>query len=122
MQQLTKGSAALNFLWVVDFPLLTFSQEEQRWHAVHHPFTRPKTEDIPMLARHFTQRFARRMGRRIETIPDATLEALGRYPWPGNIREMQNVIERAVILSRGQELEIPLSQFKQRPKAAAADF
>lgn len=49
MQQLTKGSDALNFLWVVDFPLLTFSQEEQRWHAVHHPFTRPKAEDVPLL-------------------------------------------------------------------------
>jgi formate hydrogenlyase transcriptional activator len=86
------------------------------------PPLRERTEDIPMLARHFTQRFARRMGRRIETIPDATMEALVHYPWPGNIREMQNVIERAVILSRGPELEIPLSQFKQRPKAASADF
>src|SRR5262249_56437317 len=47
---------------------------------------------------------------------------LVRYLWPGNIREMQNVIERAVILSRGPELEIPLSQFKQWPKAALADF
>src|SRR5262249_60339194 len=54
--------------------------------------------------------------------PDATMEAPVRYPWPGNIREMQNVIERAVILSRGLELEIPLSQFKQRPKAVSADF
>jgi formate hydrogenlyase transcriptional activator len=86
------------------------------------PPLRERTEDIPMLARHFTQRFARRMGRRIETIPDATIEALVRYLWPGNIREMQNVIERAVILSRGPALEIPLSQFKQRPKAALGDF
>src|SRR5262245_23341006 len=86
------------------------------------PPLRERTEDIAMLARHFTQRFARRMGRRVETIGEATMEALVRYPWPGNIREMQNVIERAVILSRGPELEIPLSQFKQPPKAALADF
>jgi aspartyl-tRNA synthetase len=49
MQKLTEGSTALNFLWVVDFPLLAFSPEDQAWVAVHHPFTRPKTEDIPLL-------------------------------------------------------------------------
>ncbi len=86
------------------------------------PPLRERTEDIPMLARHFTQRFARRMGRRIENIPVAVMDALVRYPWPGNIREMQNVIERAVILSRGLELQIPLSEFKQQTKAASADF
>jgi formate hydrogenlyase transcriptional activator len=86
------------------------------------PPLRERTEDIPMLARHFTQRFSRRMSRRIETIPEETMEALVRYSWPGNIREMQNVIERAVILSRGPELEIPLSQFKPGAKAASADF
>ena len=68
---------------------------------------RERPEDIPRLVRHFTQRFARRMGRRIETIPAAVLEALVRYPWPGNVREMQNVIERAVILSAGPALQIP---------------
>jgi formate hydrogenlyase transcriptional activator len=71
------------------------------------PPLRDRRDDIPMLARHFTQRFARRMGRRIETIPAAVLDALVRYPWPGNIREMQNVIERAVILSPGPALQIP---------------
>src|SRR5262249_843991 len=86
------------------------------------PPLRERSEDIPMLARHFTQRFARRMGRRIENIPVAVMDALVRYPWPGNIREMQNVIERAVILSRGLELPIPLSEFKQQTKAASADF
>src|SRR5262249_13543557 len=64
------------------------------------PSLRERHVDIPMLARHFTQRFDRRMGRRIETIPAAVMDALVRYTWPGNIREMQNVIERAVILSR----------------------
>jgi len=49
MQQLTKDSTALNFLWVVDFPLLAFSPEDQGWVAVHHPFTRPKSEDVPLL-------------------------------------------------------------------------
>jgi formate hydrogenlyase transcriptional activator len=67
-----------------------------------------RREDIPMLARHFTQQFARRMGRQIETIPTAIMDALVRYAWPGNIRELQNVIERAVILSSGPALQIPL--------------
>jgi formate hydrogenlyase transcriptional activator len=71
------------------------------------PPLRERSEDIPMLARHFTQRFARRMGRRIETIPTAVMDALVQYPWPGNIREMQNIIERAVILSPGPALRIP---------------
>ena len=57
------------------------------------PPLRERSDDIPPLVRHFTQRFARRMGRRIETIPSAVMEALVRYPWPGNIRELQNVIE-----------------------------
>ena len=70
------------------------------------PPLRERRDDIPMLARHFTQRFARRMGRRIETIPTAVMDALVRYPWPGNIREMQNVIERAVILSPGPALHL----------------
>jgi formate hydrogenlyase transcriptional activator len=71
------------------------------------PPLRERREDVPLLVRHFTQRFARRMGRRIETIPAEVMEALVRYPWPGNIREMQNVIERAVILSPGPALQVP---------------
>jgi formate hydrogenlyase transcriptional activator len=71
------------------------------------PPLRERPEDIPRLVRHFTQRFARRMGRRIETIPSAVMDALVRYPWPGNVREMQNVIERAVILSPGPSLQVP---------------
>src|SRR6266850_1403178 len=72
------------------------------------PPLRERPEDIPRLVRHFTQRFARRMGRRIETIPAAVVEALVRYPWPGNIRELQNIIERAVILSPGPALHLNL--------------
>jgi formate hydrogenlyase transcriptional activator len=71
------------------------------------PLLRERPDDIPRLVRHFTQRFARRMGRRIETIPSAVMDALVRYPWPGNVRELQNIIERAVILSPGPSLQIP---------------
>ena len=71
------------------------------------PPLRERRDDIPRLVRHFTQQFARRMGRRIETIPSAVMDALVRYPWPGNVRELQNVIERAVILSPGPSLQVP---------------
>jgi formate hydrogenlyase transcriptional activator len=84
------------------------------------PPLRERREDIPTLARHFTQRFALRMGRRIETIPAAVMDALVRYPWPGNIRELQNVIERAVILSPGPALHIPAGDLK--PGAARDDL
>ena len=73
------------------------------------PPLRERRDDIPTLVRHFAQRFARRMGRRIETIPSAVMEALIGYPWPGNIRELQNVIERAVILSLSSSLQVPLA-------------
>jgi formate hydrogenlyase transcriptional activator len=71
------------------------------------PPLRERPDDIPRLVRHFTQQFARRMGRRIETIPSAVMDALERYSWPGNVRELQNVIERAVILSAGPSLQVP---------------
>src|ERR1700722_7019365 len=71
------------------------------------PPLRERVDDIPRLVRHFTQQFARRMGRRIETIPSSVMDALVQYPWPGNVRELQNVIERAVILSSGSSLHIP---------------
>ena len=80
------------------------------------PPLRERPDDIPRLVRHFTQRFARQMGRRIETIPSAILEALVHHPWPGNIRELQNVIERAVILSPGPTLQVPLGDFSERMK------
>jgi formate hydrogenlyase transcriptional activator len=83
------------------------------------PPLRERQEDIPRLVRHFTQRFARRMGRAMETIPAALMDALVRYPWPGNIREMQNVIERAVILSPGSALHIPPDDLK--PGAGSAN-
>jgi formate hydrogenlyase transcriptional activator len=88
------------------------------------PPLRERAEDIPRLVRHFTQRFAQRMGRRIETIPSAVMDALVRYPWPGNVRELQNVIERAVILSPGSSLQVSLGDLKmmdtQSPASPAA--
>jgi formate hydrogenlyase transcriptional activator len=89
------------------------------------PPLRERREDVPLLVRHFTQRFARRMGRRIEAIPSAVMDALVRYPWPGNVREMQNVIERAVILSPGPSLQVPLADLRPaetqpEPPTAAA--
>jgi transcriptional regulator with GAF, ATPase, and Fis domain len=70
------------------------------------PPLRVRSEDIPLLVRHFTQQFAKRMSRRIESIPAEVMDALVRYPWPGNVREMQNVIERAVILSQNGRLRV----------------
>jgi formate hydrogenlyase transcriptional activator len=79
---------------------------------VHVPSLRERHGDIPLLVRHFTQQFSRRMNRVIETIPSAAMDALARYHWPGNIRELQNVIERAVIISTGPTLNIDVSDLK----------
>ena len=76
------------------------------------PPLRERPEDIPLLVRHFVAQFARQMQRTIDTIPSATMEALLRYPWPGNIRELQNCIERAVILSPGPVLQVPLDDLR----------
>jgi len=75
---------------------------------IHVPPLRERAEDIPLLVRHFVQHFARRMNRNVETICSDTMESLTRYPWPGNIRELENLIERAVILSPGRVLRVPL--------------
>jgi formate hydrogenlyase transcriptional activator len=71
------------------------------------PALRERPEDIPLLVRHFVQQFSRRIAKAIDTIPSETMTTLVRYPWPGNIRELQNVIERAVILTKGSSLNIP---------------
>jgi formate hydrogenlyase transcriptional activator len=83
---------------------------------VHVPPLRERQGDIPLLVRHFTEQFSRRMNRAIETIPSETLDALCRYQWPGNIRELQNVIERAVIVSTGSALSVDVADLKF-PKA-----
>jgi formate hydrogenlyase transcriptional activator len=76
------------------------------------PPLRDRSEDIPLLVRHFTQQFARGMNKRIETIASETMNILCEYQWPGNIRELQNVIERAVILSSGPELRLEFSHLR----------
>jgi len=76
------------------------------------PPLRERQADIPALVRYFVQKFARRMNRTIETIPAGTLEVLVRYAWPGNIRELENLIERAVIVSPGPVLRVPLGELK----------
>ncbi len=74
------------------------------------PALRERREDIPLLVRHFVQQFSRRNNRVIETIPSESMEGLIRYHWPGNIRELQNVIERAVIISKGSVLNVALAE------------
>jgi formate hydrogenlyase transcriptional activator len=76
------------------------------------PPLRDRPEDIPLLTRYFADQVARRMGKRITTIPSATMDALSRYPWPGNIRELQNIVERAVILTPGTDLRISAGELK----------
>jgi formate hydrogenlyase transcriptional activator len=76
------------------------------------PPLRERREDIPLLVRYFVQQFARRMNRRITNIPADAMQALTRYQWPGNIRELQNFIERAVIVSPGPTLQAPVRELK----------
>ena len=77
------------------------------------PPLRDRREDIPVLARYFTQNFAQQMQKQIETIPTATMKALIECDWPGNVRELGNFIERAVILTRGRSLEAPLTELRR---------
>ena len=94
--------------------------EEQRFRSdlyyrlnvfpIRVPSLRERKEDIPLLVRHFVKEFSRRNQRVIDTIPSETMQALIRYRWPGNIRELQNVIERAVIISRGPVLNVALAE------------
>jgi len=85
------------------------------------PPLRERREDIPMLVRYFAQHYAARMKKSIESIPAPTLEALSRYHWPGNIRELENLVERAVILTQGTQLHVPLQELRLvEPERAAA--
>jgi formate hydrogenlyase transcriptional activator len=83
---------------------------------IHVPALRERREDIPALVSHFVAKFAREMNRRITTIPEDAMAALVRWHWPGNIRELENVIERAVILSSGPVLNVPAGAI-QPPQA-----
>jgi formate hydrogenlyase transcriptional activator len=85
------------------------------------PPLRERREDIPLLVEYFMEKFARRMGKKVETVPKATMQKLVDWPWPGNVRELQNMIERGVILSRGFVLEIPLTELDQLPVPALKD-
>jgi PAS domain S-box-containing protein len=85
------------------------------------PPLRDHPEDIPILARHFTQKYARQMNKQIERIPSETMRALVNYAWPGNVRELENFIERAVILSRGPGLRAPLSELQSSASQPAGD-
>ncbi len=81
---------------------------------IYVPPLRERKEDIPFLVRHFAQHFARNMTKNIDTISAETMNALTHYPWPGNIRELQNVIERAVILSKGPVLKVSLDDLRSK--------
>jgi formate hydrogenlyase transcriptional activator len=81
------------------------------------PPLRERPEDIPLLVNFFAHKFAQQMKRRIESVPRETMAALTNYHWPGNIRELQNLVERGVILSRGPRLEVPLTELKHSTKA-----
>ena len=77
------------------------------------PALRERPDDIPLLVHFFAQKFSQQMKKPIKTIPAETITRLTSYSWPGNIRELQNLIERAVILSRGSVLEVPLAELKR---------
>jgi GAF domain-containing protein len=85
------------------------------------PALRQRTEGIPKLVWHFTELYARRMNKRINEIPSQTMDALVRYRWPGNIRELQNFIERAVILSPHSVLRASTSELETLPARGATN-
>ena len=90
---------------------------------IHVPPLRKRREDIPILVEYFVKRFAEKMAKRIRRIEKRTLELCERYPWPGNIRELQNIVERSVILCGGDTFSIDqawLSQAPLRPEVAGA--
>jgi len=86
------------------------------------PPLRDRASDIPVLVRHFVSTHGRRMGKTITTIPDETMEALSRWPWPGNIRELENFLERAVILTRGSVLYVPLAELETEGEEIGEDL
>jgi DNA-binding NtrC family response regulator len=85
------------------------------------PPLRERREDIPLLSRYFVQKYAHRMGRKIEIIPTHVLDGLMNYDWPGNIRELQNVIERSVVLSNGPDLHVAMPEMSRSAPIALQD-
>jgi formate hydrogenlyase transcriptional activator len=86
---------------------------------IHIPALRERPEDVPLLVRYFVQKFSRRLNKSVAYVPADAMEALASYSWPGNIRELENFIERAVLLSPGKELRVTISELK--PITAADD-
>jgi formate hydrogenlyase transcriptional activator len=76
------------------------------------PPLRERKDDIPSLVEHFVQQFSRQMGKSIDTVPDGVMDVLKRHPWPGNIRELQNFIERSVIVTQGRVLSPRITELK----------
>jgi formate hydrogenlyase transcriptional activator len=79
---------------------------------IHIPALRERREDVPLLVRYFVQKCSRRLNKTVEYVPADAMDALANYAWPGNIRELENLIERAVLLSPGKELRVPISELK----------
>jgi len=80
---------------------------------IHIPALRERRDDIPILVRYFVDKFAKSMNRKITRIPESVMDTLVRYAWPGNIRELQNFMERAVILTEGAALRAPLAELRE---------
>jgi formate hydrogenlyase transcriptional activator len=87
---------------------------------IHIPALRERPEDVPLLVRYFVQKFSRRLNKSVAYVPAEAMEALAGYSWPGNIRELENFIERAVLLSPGKELRVTISELKAVPTATGA--
>ena len=83
------------------------------------PPLRERIEDIPLLVRSFTERYARQFNKTISSIPKESMMALSKSPWPGNVRELKNFIERSVILSHGSSLDVPFAELNQANEKAA---
>jgi hypothetical protein len=98
--------------WVnLNDPLL-LEYHDREWGV---PVHSDRRDDIPLLVHYFANKYARRMGKQIESIPNETMDALSRYSWPGNIRELQNLMERAALLSTGPSLRVPLAEILNDP-------
>ena len=85
------------------------------------PSLRERKEDIPLLVSYFVQKFAKQMQKQIESVPSAVMKGLTAWEWPGNIRELENFIERAVILTRGKALEVPLTELRSTETEMGVD-
>jgi formate hydrogenlyase transcriptional activator len=82
---------------------------------LHLPALRERREDIPLLVRHFVEKYAERLNKRIDMVPDEAVEAMMCWRWPGNVRELENFIERSVILSENNRLRAPLAELREEP-------